>query len=320
MHVEERLARLEKELARKRRSYWWVFVLAGAVLVYAAENSFLPGVLAAAPKNASREIRANKFVVEDDKGNARIELSCKGADISVKMLDEQGKLCTELSTGEKGTTLLMQDGQRRPSIILGSTKAGGGLAFLNGTNNSTATMGMLAGKPVLCFTDENHKSRLKLSSEKDGPRLGLFDEKEVVRLMLATSNERSGVSVYDENGKIRGVFSMGKGGPGVALLDENEKHRAALGLADVTTALTLFDRAYCPRVVIQTSNERGPEVEVRDKDGRKQWLAPTAVGSPVPDRMINLSVTFLVIVLGWAACKIMLGCRNRRSQSRETPS
>jgi uncharacterized protein YjiK len=88
--VEERLERLEQELRTERRRRRW---LAGAVaLVVAVVLAWtLATVTATADAQGLKVIRANQFVLDDEKGRPRVWLFVDKNGPRMTMLDETGK-------------------------------------------------------------------------------------------------------------------------------------------------------------------------------------------------------------------------------------
>ncbi len=84
MTTEERLERLEMEVARGRRANRWLLAVLGAVLVAVVLAwAFVPGIARTqGAKGAPKEVRASKFVVEDENGKERATLDKGGSENS----------------------------------------------------------------------------------------------------------------------------------------------------------------------------------------------------------------------------------------------
>ncbi len=148
MTIEERLEKLEKELARvNRRNHTLLAVIIFGVVLLAAillESRTTPEIGTTRTSESISEVedvvRARSFVV----------------------IDENGK----------------------PRIILAMTENGPKLAFFD--ENQKYRIGLGEAKEVLGLnlSDENGESRALLFMDKDGPRLSLSDENEKIRATL----------------------------------------------------------------------------------------------------------------------------------------
>jgi len=154
MTTDERIENLEKGLASARRFNRWLLAAVGLALgVWILAGTFGP-TMAAAPAGggAVKEVRANRFVVEDANGKVRARLEAHDDGAGLFLLDENGKPRAGLSAFFN-----------EPSLTL-----------INGNQN----VGLYVGKngPRLGLSDENGETRALLSMDKAGPRLALYDE------------------------------------------------------------------------------------------------------------------------------------------------
>ena len=167
MTAEERLESLERELSRaKSRSRW---LLAGANLVLGvglvAWASWPRAALSQSAGTALKEVRANRFILEDGNGRIGAVLAMVKGEPWLALYDGKGKTRAALSLDKYGPRLTLYDVNRNPCAVLG--------AF-----NDTATLSLHDGKG---------KTRACLTVDKDGPRLTLLDENGKTRAELGVS-------------------------------------------------------------------------------------------------------------------------------------
>src|SRR5262249_42663748 len=103
MTAEERLQTLEQELSRQRQRQLH-FVILGLCFVV------LPWLLGARPVQPQKEIHTNRFVLEDEKGNARGIFSMDKDGPRLDLLDQKGESCATLLVSEPlGPVLMLAD-------------------------------------------------------------------------------------------------------------------------------------------------------------------------------------------------------------------
>jgi hypothetical protein len=155
MTTEERLERLERDLAGERRRNRWLLTGAGLCLV--AGLVWIVGTskaTAQAAKIVQDEIRARKFVLEDENGKTRAGLVAGIDGPALALFDENGKMRIGMAAFEFGPGLSLSDENGKMRILVAALK---GMATMN-------------------LADENGKPRAKLSVPKEGPDLKLIDE------------------------------------------------------------------------------------------------------------------------------------------------
>ena len=158
MTIEERLEKMEKEMRRQKRCNRW---LLGAVLLVAG-GLVVPAVFETTASRARaqgvgtvKEIRANKILLEDQKGMVRAGLDIGSDGRFLALLDENGK----------------------GRAVLDVTKDGPRLLLLDANSKTRAELTVVKDFPNLKLNDENGKTRGGLGVGKDGPFLALCDER-----------------------------------------------------------------------------------------------------------------------------------------------
>jgi len=155
MTTDERLEKLERELSRARTRFRWLVVGAGlcvmsVAVIYAFgqyKTTFLPRAT-----EASKEIRANNFVLEDKNGKNRASLGMDEDGVVLRLKYGNG---AALCLHDDKMVLSLSDNNGKPRAVLGATQKG----------------------PILCLYDEREEPRATLVVLKDGPHLILYDEK-----------------------------------------------------------------------------------------------------------------------------------------------
>jgi hypothetical protein len=176
MTTEERLERVEKELARAKRQNR-VLLVAAVIIVSVV---FLLG----ASENRSRDtIRAKAFCVVDENDSTRAALGLSG-------------------DGQPVLNLYDGNGTRRVRLGLGGGCPG---LWLYDENDTVRTVLSLceSGQPGLAMAGENGTPLVDLGVGSTGkPGLGMYDENNTLRSVLGFSTTGQPVlDLYDENGK-----------------------------------------------------------------------------------------------------------------------
>ncbi|MFC1528727.1 hypothetical protein ACFL5B_02335 [Candidatus Latescibacterota bacterium] len=167
MTIEERFEKLEHKLARAQFINRLLAVL--GIGVFLGMWFFAPGTLTAQNK-VQDEVRAKKFVLEDENGKIRAGLTVTEYGPTLVMSDDNSKLRAWLSVNkdESRFTLYDENGKRRTML---------------------ATTGDCASFTLF---DENDMHRVGLSVNEYGPGLALSDENGKRRVMLLGSKDRTG--------------------------------------------------------------------------------------------------------------------------------
>jgi hypothetical protein len=119
MTMEERLVKMEQDLARARRfSRRFLtglgLVVLGGVLVWAVGRSM--DRAEAAEKGGGKEIRANRFVLEDAEGKVRAVLGLIDDRPSLIFWDAAGKGRVAVGMGKDGPSLFMTDANGKETL------------------------------------------------------------------------------------------------------------------------------------------------------------------------------------------------------------
>ncbi|NIA08179.1 MAG: hypothetical protein GWP14_11195 [Actinobacteria bacterium] len=192
MTTEERLEKLELELARTKRNSrrlilggMGLFLGLSALLV--AGRTTTSTVYAQEKTNDKTVIRANAFILLDEQGRERGALSMYSFGPALTLLDEKNKTRAVLSVGKEGPNLSLADEKGKPRVFLAMDEKGMGLGMFAEQGNS-----------------------LTLAVIKDGPGLNLVDENGGIRVALCLDKDRPMLDLRDENGKSRAVLGSGR--------------------------------------------------------------------------------------------------------------
>jgi hypothetical protein len=177
--VEERLETLE----RKVNLYRWLFL--GACVL----SVVLAGTSAIAVQ--SKEIRANRFVLEDDSGRTR----------------------GVWETNEKMVSLLFNEPEGHPRILLLDTSEYCGLSIYGQGKKALVNLGAVPGESGLTFRDSWDIFRAGISvRDGDKSSFTLADEKGKDRIQADTFSTDAAFLVNDSNQRPRvGFFVTPKG-------------------------------------------------------------------------------------------------------------
>jgi len=153
MTTDERMERMEEQIARVR---WLNRCLVTCVLVALALWGLTQtlGPETAWAQSGAKEIRANKFVLED----------------------ENGKVRGELSMGKDGPSLALFDENAKPRALLMVGKGMEALSLWDENGKHRGGMAVGEDGPAVTLTDKSGIPRAILSVLKDHPTLNLMDE------------------------------------------------------------------------------------------------------------------------------------------------
>ncbi|MFA6472334.1 MAG: hypothetical protein WCU00_09870 [Candidatus Latescibacterota bacterium] len=162
MSIEERVEKLELKLAHSRLTnrLLAVFCVGTCILIW-----FCSSGAPTAQQSVLDEIRAKKFILEDENGKRLAMLGMSSTEPALILYDKKGmnRAVLTMVDDEPGLCLFDKNGWRRAALDI----------FLD--------------EPGLHLSDENGKSRASLNILKIGPRLSLIDENDKYRAILGVS-------------------------------------------------------------------------------------------------------------------------------------
>ena len=161
MTTEERLGRLEQELARAKRLNRRLLALIGSALVlfvitWAATHATRPAQAQDAA-NAQKVIRANSFIVEDENGKPRATLGMNDGVAMLALYDENGK--TRVTLDAKPALNLTGGNGRLLASLLSSEDGPAFLLFDQAGNGSGVQLRAAKVGPSMNLSDENGRIR-----------------------------------------------------------------------------------------------------------------------------------------------------------------
>ena len=131
MTTEERLEKLERELARANRHNRWL--LAGVVLAIVGLSLAWTWTKTTAIAQAqglgttTKVIRANEFILEDENHKPRASLGATKDGAKLSLYDKNGKGGVMLGATKDGANLSLYDENRKARGMLSVNKGGAGL-------------------------------------------------------------------------------------------------------------------------------------------------------------------------------------------------
>lgn len=153
MTTDERIEKVESQLARMR---WCNRCLIGCI-VLSVGVWFIMKTLApetAWAQSGAKAIQATRFIVEDENGKPR----------------------AELSMGKQGPQLAMWNENGKPRIYLGVNDLGKWLSLWDENGTHRGSLAVRQDGPAVTLNDENGKPRARVRVLKDGPQFLLTDE------------------------------------------------------------------------------------------------------------------------------------------------
>jgi len=209
MTLDQRVDKLERDLARTKRTAGCLRILIAAVMggvAIGAVAESRSSVQSQPVQGTRRVVRANAFVLEDEKGQERAVLDVDSTKARLSLGDERGEA----------------------RMILGVTGNGPAIFLLDEEGNSRLTVSLQKGSPGITLLDENGNSRFACSLDKDGPRMTLLDQKGKAIAGLSTGETGPVLSPHNKTGSAS-LAASGEG-PAVSLSDEHGRIRMFLML------------------------------------------------------------------------------------------
>jgi hypothetical protein len=173
--TEERLEKLERELAREKRNHrrWraGMLLVVGIAAIGIASLPRLPIHFG--------EVRARSFVLIDEKGRTSASLEITKDGPALALFGEKGDSSAKMDVDSTGARLALQDENGISRVLMGMSNHG----------------------PVLGLCDDKGKPRICLGANQDDKGLLLYDEKDTLRARLTVTKAGAVLELYDENGK-----------------------------------------------------------------------------------------------------------------------
>lgn len=187
MNNEERLLRLERS---NRRLKAGMLVVCGSALALTALGAATP---------TPRVVEANKFILRDDSGKERAELSMNGVSAIFKLLNPNGTQAATLASGDtgNGTWLLDSTGHVREAMVV-DPKGGAVFGMTHGPEKGDS----------LVIEDTEDRTSISLKDAvgvgriiiENGPQMGpafkVVDQNNHMRAVLW----ESGAATFEANG------------------------------------------------------------------------------------------------------------------------
>ena len=204
MTTEERLQKVERELERtKHLARFLVGIISlcfgTGAFFWASDTVSSKGQASGEPV---KEIRASRFVLEDENGNMRAALGINNSQPTFVMTDE--------------------DGIDRIGLVV--TKDGsGGLVLKDKNRNARAGLfNVNKFGPSLMLNNESGEPCVSIEASPKGSAVRLTDVNAKQRLTLQVVEMRPAVSLLDTNGKLRILLGVNSDEPLIQMLDKNE--------------------------------------------------------------------------------------------------
>jgi len=123
MSTDERIEKMERQLARMRLfNRCLIACIVLSLGVWFIEKTFTAETAWAGP--GVKEIRANRFILEDDEGTVRARLTVDAGGPALSLLDKNGKSRAVLSVDKNGSGLRLRDENSKPLAALSMDKDG----------------------------------------------------------------------------------------------------------------------------------------------------------------------------------------------------
>ena len=258
MTTDERIENLEKGLASARRLNRWLLAAVGLALGVWILAGTLGPATAAAPGSggAVKEVRANRFVVEDENGNVRASLGMVKETV-------QSEVPGVVYSGPR-LELFAENGKVRARLDV-----------------TTCNLGRPKDEPRLTLFDDNDKTRVTLASINTvGPTLSLHDAAGHIRATLDVDAAWSGLTLRDAADKDRIVLSMDGTGARLVMNDDAGKGRMALGMFAKGPGVLLSDAAGKNRALLHDMFGKGPEMRLFDAAGKDRAVLNVDADGP----------------------------------------
>ncbi len=160
MTTEQRIEKVEKQLAQLKWHNRLLFVCIVLFLTsFFLWKTLRPNTALAA--SGAKEIRANRFVLENENGDIRAFMLANDAGTVLTMCDENGKQRSMITVTKDISELILHDENGKERIKMKVVNSGPGLAMMDKKGNTRILLSMLEA-PGLSLYDENDKARANL--------------------------------------------------------------------------------------------------------------------------------------------------------------
>jgi hypothetical protein len=187
MTIDERIEKLEQGLTRARRTN------AGLLIILCLGVAAMISGAAVEEKKTevAKMIRAQKIMLEDEKGRPRLFLNGTGEEPGLSLADETGVVRANLLMFMEEPSLVLRDNKGMKRLQAGLTGEGPRI-WLNDEKGNTRLSQVVEkeGSGLLVF-DDNDKNRIGLFLKKTGPFLEMCDEKEAPRVSLGICSTKT---------------------------------------------------------------------------------------------------------------------------------
>jgi hypothetical protein len=120
MTTDERLEKLELELALSRRRFRWLII--GAVLCLVSAAVLYANRSRSDVVGVSKELRATSLVLEDASGKPRASLGMDEDGLELRLRYENGNIGAAICLHEEKVVLSLADQNAKPRAVLGLAK------------------------------------------------------------------------------------------------------------------------------------------------------------------------------------------------------
>lgn len=180
MTIEERLENMEQELGRVKRCNRWllgaILLVAGGLIVFAGFETTASRAREKAG-GTIKEVHAKKFILEDENGKARADLSASESGPSLSLSDENGETRVSLAAYKGSPNLSLRDKNGKVRVSLSASESGPSLSLWGKNGKAGVSLYASESGPYLLLCDKNGTPRADLSVFRDNPSLLLWDEK-----------------------------------------------------------------------------------------------------------------------------------------------
>jgi hypothetical protein len=234
MSLEERMANLELQLGRiKRRNRWLlaaVLLLAGGLVIPAVlETTAFPAGEQAT--GSAKEVRANRFILEDQKGTKRASLEATGATAALGIYDEKGNPRVSLYESQDGTCLAFSDGKGEVKLMFSEDEDGSKLNLFDELGNLNVSLDAGADSAILSLVNESKKHFNELRVDKYGSGIIFGNNIARSQAYLGMDANSPTLRLSDEHSSPRAEMTLHKYGPALQFYDEKLNLRFVAGRA-----------------------------------------------------------------------------------------